>query len=205
MKKIVFPFLLAALLWFLMFSPLTRNLFNFWIAMTISACLLICCSLSLKRNILSQFTLSAKSLLLGAAMAIILYFLFCLGNYFSNLLFDFAKPQIADIYALKNGQNKLLIAAALLFIIGPAEELFWRAFVQQTCIEKFGEWPAMLATTCIYSLVHIWSCNLMLVSAALVCGIFWGMMYRFNKNLTPLVVSHALWDVLAFIIIPIQS
>ena len=37
MKKLVFPILLAAVLWAVMFSPLTAPHVNFWLMMTLSA------------------------------------------------------------------------------------------------------------------------------------------------------------------------
>jgi len=52
-------------------------------------------------------------------------------------------------------------------------------------------------------LVHIWSFNFMLIMSALVCGIFWGLLYKYNKNLVTLIVSHALWDVSVFVLFPI--
>jgi len=56
----------------------------------------------------------------------------------------------------------------------------------------------------VYALVHVWSFNFMLVMAALVAGMVWGLIYRINpKALPALVVSHALWDALVFVVWPI--
>jgi len=46
----------------------------------------------------------------------------------------------------------------------------------------------------------------MLIMAALVCGVFWGFMYMIFKprNLVPLLISHALWDVMVFVVLPIK-
>ena len=63
---------------------------------------------------------------------------------------------------------------------------------------------AMLMTAIVYALVHIWSFNFMLVMAALVAGAFWGLIYRLRPSLLPaLIVSHAVWDALVFVILPI--
>lgn len=203
MKKLIIPILTAAFLWFLMFSPWTKGLFNFWIAMAISATILIAISVSLRKGILKQLNFTPKAIGLGLLSALVLWFVFYLGDFFSKLLFDFARPQVDSIYAMKNGQDKLLIALGLMFIIGPAEEIFWRGYVQHSFIEKFGEWKAFAFTALIYALVHIWSFNFMLVMAAFICGIFWGLMYKYNKNLVPLIISHAVWDVMVFIVLPI--
>ncbi|MFV0470878.1 MAG: lysostaphin resistance A-like protein [Paludibacteraceae bacterium] len=203
MKRLTIPIFVAAFLWFLMFSPWTKVHFNFWIAMALSATILTSMSVVLRKNILNEFDWNWKSVGWGLMAAAILYAVFLLGNYVSSHIFNFARSQVDSIYAMKEGQSKLWVGLGLLFIIGPAEEFFWRGYVQNSFIKKHGEWKAFVFTTLIYSLVHIWSFNFMLVMAALVCGIFWGLMYRYNKNLVPLIISHAVWDVTVFILLPI--
>ncbi len=202
-NKPIIPISLATLLWFLMFSKWTSHLFNFWIGIAISASILMLLAFYFKPNIKKQFQWSGKAILWGLVSAVALWIIFYLGNYFSSLLFGFAREQVEGIYALKDGNNKWLIALGLIFIMGPAEEIFWRGYVQQSFVKKYGEWKGFIFATLIYSLIHIWSFNFMLVMAALVCGIFWGLMYRYNKNLVPLIISHAVWDVAVFILLPI--
>ena len=177
-KKLVIPVLLAAFLWFLMFSIWTKHLFNFWIGIAISATILMVVAIILRKEILKQFQWTWKAIGFGLLAAVALWVIFYVGEYLSGLLLGFAREQVDGIYSLKEGQNKLLVALGLLFIMGPAEEIFWRGFVQHSLIEKYGEWKAFIFATIVYSLVHIWSFNFMLVMAALVCGIFWGLMYR---------------------------
>lgn len=203
-KKVVLPVLIAAFLWFLMFSKWTSHLFNFWIGISISAAILMVITIVLRKEVLKQFEFNWKSIGLGIAAAAVLWVVFYFGEFFSSLLFGFARDQVDGIYALKDGQNKLWIALGLLFVMGPAEEIFWRGYVQQSLIAKYGEWGAFFIATLIYTLVHIWSFNFMLIMAAMVCGIFWGLMYRYNKNLVPLIISHSLWDVAVFILFPIM-
>ena len=104
---------------------------------------------------------------------------------------------------MKDGANPLLLSLLLAFVIGPAEEIFWRGYIQRSLIGKYGEWTALIATTIIYTLVHVWSFNFILIMAAMVCGIFWGLLYKYNKNLVTLIISHAVWDVSVFILFPI--
>ena len=49
------PILVAALLWFLMFSIWTKHLFNFWIGIAISASVLMVVAIILRKEILKQF------------------------------------------------------------------------------------------------------------------------------------------------------
>ena len=102
-----------------------------------------------------------------------------------------------------NGTSSVIIAILLLLIIGPAEEIFWRGFVQRRLMLRFGSNIGFIAATVCYALVHIWSFNFMLVMAALVVGLCWGLTYRFFPRLLPaLIVSHAVWDACAFVIFP---
>lgn len=203
-KKLTIPILVAATLWFLMFSIWTKHWFNFWIGISISALILMVLAIVLKRDILKQFQWNWQSIGIGLLAAVVLWVVFYFGEFFSSLLFGFAREQVDGIYAMKENQNKLWIALGLFFIMGPAEEIFWRGYVQQKFIDKYGEWKGLIFATLIYALVHIWSFNFMLVMSALVCGVFWGVMYRYNKNLVPLIISHAVWDVMVFILLPIM-
>lgn len=96
------------------------------------------------------------------------------------------------------------IAALLLFIIGPAEEFFWRGFVQGSLQQNRGGIKAFILTTIIYTLIHIWSFNFMLIMAALVAGFIWGILYLWRPQWLPaLIISHAIWDACVFVIFPI--
>jgi len=211
MKKIIIAILVAALLWFYMFSPLTTGLTNFWLTMTFSALVLTGLSLCLTKGDLSGLRCRRPMLqvLLGIAIAFALWGVFWLGDKISSLLFGFARPQVDDVYAMKEGFPSWVIALLLLFIIGPAEEFFWRGYVQKKMTDAVGSCRhpadcAFLITTLIYGLVHTPSMNFMLVMAALVAGAVWGFIYRLNPKLLPaLIVSHSLWDALVFIILPI--
>lgn len=204
MKRIGLSILVAALLWFFMFSPWTAHWMNFWIAMSISAAILILISRFSTADFFSQFKVDIEGILIGIGSAAVLYGVFYIGNYLSTAWFDFAKPQIGSIYGMKEGSSPYMIAALLLVLIGPAEEIFWRGTVQRKLESKLGEWSAFAITTLIYALVHIWSFNFMLIMAALVCGIFWGLIFKFyKKSLVPLIISHAVWDVAVFVLFPI--
>jgi membrane protease YdiL (CAAX protease family) len=52
--------------------------------------------------------------------------------------------------------------------------------------------------------VHIAAGNAMLVLAALAAGAFWGAMYLWTGRIAPVVVSHVLWDVTVFLLLPFR-
>jgi membrane protease YdiL (CAAX protease family) len=141
---------------------------------------------------------------LGLAWAAGLYALFFLGDLASKAIVHFAGPQIADIYSRLPHGYEIPVALLLLLWIGPAEEIFWRGMVQQRLETRLGRWGAMAAASILYAAVHAWSMNLMLVLAALLCGLAWGTLFARTRNLWPCIVSHAIWDVTIFVIFPIR-
>jgi membrane protease YdiL (CAAX protease family) len=88
--------------------------------------------------------------------------------------------------------------------MGPAEEIYWHGFVQRRLTGRYGATVGVLATAVVYTLVHVVSLNFMLVAAAGVCGLYWGLLFQREKNLIPLIISHALWDFLIFVLFPMK-
>lgn len=205
MKKLVVAIVTAFVLWFLMFSPLTAGYVNFWLAMSLSAVVLTAMAMAMRgRLIVRGMRFSWRDLAIGVGSAAVLWGVFWLGNFLSVRMFDFAQGQVANVYAMKTGENQLIIGMLLLFVIGPAEEIFWHGLVQSELTKKIASPCVIIVTTLIYSLVHLPSLNFMLIMAAFVCGLFWSAIYYYNRNLLTVLVSHALWDVSVFVLFPIS-
>ncbi len=216
MKKLIISTLIVTILWFVMFSPWTAPHLNFWAAMSVSGIVLMAISFFAGRTKFEKTELTFTNLLIGVVTAATLWGVFWLGNFLSTRWFGFAQGQIDSIYEMKNDNNSLIIGALLLFVIGPAEEIFWRGYFQRSIDEicskslriksETWRWLApVLVTAFVYAVVHVFSFNFMLIMAALVCGLFWGFMFRFTKSVVPLIVCHALWDVSVFILFPISN
>jgi len=203
MKKLVAAYLVAFGCWFVMFSPWTAPHVNFWYAMACAGILLILLACLWGREWMGDIHISLGNIVLGVAIAAVLWGVFWVGDKLSQLLFAFARPQVDLIYGLKGGTPPLVIAALLFFIIGPAEEIFWRGFLQKQLMKRYGQNMGYVWATLAYTLIHIWSFNFMLIMAALVIGALWGLLYRLSPRwLFPLIVSHALWDCAAFVFFP---
>ena len=207
---LVASLLVAALLWFIMFSPWTAPHVNFWVCMTCSALLLTCLAFVFGGSKCIGTDIAPKDMppatftcLLGIAIAAVLWGVFYVGDILSQLLFSFARAQVNLIYNIKGGISPTLLAMLLLFVIGPAEEIFWRGYVQRTLVKFRSPFVAFLLTTACYTAVHLPSGNFMLIMAALVCGITWGGLYWLMPNqLRAIIISHALWDAAAFVWLP---
>ena len=204
MRQLVFSLLAAALLWAFMFSPATAGMANFWVMMTASALLLSLLATLSSPRWWRTTGWRLQDFLTGAAMAAVLWLVFWTGDKVSAWLFDFARPQVDAIYGMKSGWSLWVLSVLMLLLIGPAEEIFWRGYVQRTLSLRWGANAGFAVSTLCYALVHAGSCNFMLVMAALVAGVVWGALYRFfPERFAAIILSHALWDVAVFIWFPI--
>ena len=190
----------AFVLWFFIFA---LPVGNFWLKLTGSASLLAAIGLVSSRNELKAlFVFKIRHLWVGVLSALILYGIFWVGKLAANLLFSFAPGQIESVYASKTQLDAVWIGLLLLLVMGPAEEIYWHGFVQRRLTGRYGATAGVLATAVVYTLVHVVSLNFMLVAAAGVCGLYWGLLFQREKNLIPLIISHALWDFLIFVLFP---
>ena len=198
--------LVAAMLWFIMFSPLTAPKVNFWLCMSASAVVLTCFAFAFggKESMGTEGdSTPTRTLLLGFAVAALLWGVFFVGDKVSQLIIPDARAQVNLIYNIKGSVSPTLLALLLLCLIGPAEEIFWRGYVQRTLSRYRSPFVAFMMTTACYTLVHLPSWNFMLIMAALVCGIFWGGLYwLMPSKLKAIIISHALWDAAAFVWLP---
>jgi membrane protease YdiL (CAAX protease family) len=207
---LIIGILAAFLFWFLMFAgftELTHTIHNnyFWYVMTPAAASLAIFALYNEKSRFKElFRFEWKYLWIGLIHAILLYLLSRFGVWLFVQFFDWTIPQIQAIYQTRTQAEPMLIAALLLFVIAPAEEIFWRAFVQERLIQRFDIKYGTIIAVGLYTFVHIWAFNPMLLLAALVLGIHWSLIYAKYRNLIPGIISHALWDVLIFVVIPIN-
>lgn len=195
----------AAGLWFVMFSPWTRDAVPFWPAMTFSSGVLALAGLWLNRNSVAEiFAFRWWHVPLGLVSALVLYLMFFAGHRIAAAILPFASKQVALVYRTRSQADLWLIGVLLAAWVGPAEEIFWRGYVQRRCGQRFGPFAGLIVTAAIYTLVHIWSFNLMLLAAAGLCGVFWGALFWRFRSIWPALISHALWDVVIFVLLPIH-
>lgn len=204
MKKLLFTLAVAVALWTTMFSPPTAPHVDFWRTMTASAVALCVLAVAFDRGCLRQIRWRVSDVALGAAIAAALWCVFWIGDKASAWMFDFARPQVDAIYGMKEGESPWRLAALMLLLIGPAEEIYWRGYVQRTLSKRWGANAGFAAASLLYALAHAGSCNFMLTAAALTAGVFWGALYRFfPERFSAVILSHAFWDAAVFIWFPI--
>jgi membrane protease YdiL (CAAX protease family) len=174
---------------------------RFWQRMTWTGLTLGGLSLIAEPN-LRRRRLGLREAALGLGSAGILYVVFQIGDRLARLILPQSDMEIGAIYGLEKLRPRKELAARLAFIIGPAEELFWRGLVQARLMKQFGQLPGYVMGTAAYGGAHLVTGNITLIGAAIVAGAFWGGLATFGVPLDALIISHSFWDVFIFLIAP---
>ncbi|GAB6099113.1 type II CAAX endopeptidase family protein [Halanaerocella petrolearia] len=184
------------ILWWLVFRS---SLLNFWFRLSLVAIIQVLIAMQYTKFDLSyQFS----DLFRGLLTACLLYFIFWLSKKLSLIILPYAETSISAVYRHRQELSLPLISFLLLLVVGPAEEIFWRGFIQEELMQRIGLQKGYWVTTILYTLLHIGTGNLLLILAALVAGLFWGYIIMVTDNLMLVIISHALWDILVFILFP---
>ena len=199
--------LLAALLFFPLFITRGIGAFDFWWWMAGNNLVLFALALASSHDYRRALRADLserlfKKILVGLLAALVLFVVFYIGNRVSRELFSFAGSGIDNVYTFKEGASTVRIGVLIGFIIGPGEELFWRAFLQRALSQRYGAVYGFALATAFYAFVHAGTGNPMLVFAALVCGLFWGWLYLRFKSVVLTAVSHTAWDLVVFLALP---
>jgi len=174
---------------------------RFWQRMTLTGLSLGGYALALRPS-LRETRLRPRDIALGLASAAGLYLTFQVGDRFARRFVPSGERDIADIYTLRTLRPASEIGLRLATIIGPAEELFWRGYVQEGLIGAFGRWPGSALAAMAYGGVHLVTGNFTLFGAAGIAGAHWCLLYAAGMPMGALIVSHVTWDVWIFLVQP---
>ncbi|MCM3586240.1 CPBP family intramembrane metalloprotease [Mesobacillus maritimus] len=195
-KRLVLGFFLAHLVIFLTFEQQKV----FWYFFTAAMLLLISYSIldeSGERN-------SSKShLLFGIITGVILYAVFWLGDTLIGVLNLPLEIQITRLYKLFSPET-VWHYIVLLLVIGPGEEIFWRGFIQRKLHRYTSARTSIIISTLLYASVQIYSGEWVLFIAALTGGLVWGALYAWKKSIRLVVISHIVFDLLMFGLLPLR-
>ena len=200
---------LAACLFLPLFVFAGPGGFDFWWWMAANAVVLTAAAAVLDthytRRVKDDMSVAVPAkLLLGVLSAVLLYGIFSIGNELSAAFFSRAPGYISSVYDLKHGASVLRVSLIIGLLIGPGEELFWRAFLQEHLRDRIGSVRAVLLATFFYTIIHGSSMNPMLLVAAAVCGLFWGILYEWKRSPLINIVSHVVWDLSVFLLFPFR-
>ena len=140
---------------------------------------------------------------IGVALAAFLYAAFFIGRLAALWIIPGARDMIGEVYVRGDAWSRWKVALLLLVVVGPCEEIFWRGYVQRRLSDRYG-WKGVVITAIAYTGVHLSSGNIVLLLAAGVCGVFWGLLFWRYRNLALNIVSHGVWAAAIFSVVPLR-
>ena len=196
-KRIILGIVLAFILWYLVF--LSNLLYSFWFRVTGASIVLMLYAKYYKEKKIEILCFSLVKVILGIFSGFALYSLFFIG-------FSVFKPFVSDgavnVYRFRS-ELSLTIPAILLFITSFCEESFWIAFIQENLFKLYGRF-GIIITSLLYALIHLPTFNYPLVFAALIAGLYWGLLYFYTNSFWVVVFSHIVWTELIFVLVPLK-
>jgi uncharacterized protein len=169
---------------------------RFWERMTLTGFVLGTMALA-NESELRRMKFGVRDVTFGLGSAAVLYKIFTIGDQIARRVMPRGSKEIKDIYALRTIDPPEEIAARLAAVIGPAEELFWRGFVQKRA--------GGLAAAAAYGGVHVVTGNTTLIDAAAIAGIYWGLLRALGMSMPALITSHIAWDIWIFLLAPTEG
>ena len=175
---------------------------KFWKRMTVTGATLGSLSLASEPD-LRKLRPTSADVAAGLASAAGLYVIFRVGDFFARRIMPKGAEEIDAVYELRGEHDPKALATRLALVIGPAEELFWRGFVQRRLEARHGG-TGTAAAIAAYGGAHLVTRNATLVGAATVAGAYWGLLAAAGMRMEALIVSHVAWDVVIFLVAPTQ-
>jgi membrane protease YdiL (CAAX protease family) len=198
LRLAAYSLVLAVLLWILVF---VIRPFDFWVLLAFATLTLMIVSLSVNHEPV-RIHISIRMIVYGVVSAFLLYALFYFGFQAtkSNPVFS---EGVSQVYLFRSSTPLFIIGLLLVFPIGPGEEIYWRGLIQKRFAERLGGNAGLLCAATAYALVHLPTFNPPLVLTAFIGGLVWGYVYRTSGSLVPAIISHVLWDLLIFVVLPL--
>jgi uncharacterized protein len=182
-------------LWPIVFDQI---LTDFWTGLAIATAILLLLSILINRGLDPHAGM--LWLILGALSGVIMYGGFYVGFQATRGIATFTGG-ISSVYQLKTNHPLFFIATLLVFPIGPGEEIYWRGLIQRS-LQGSGQRYAWVLQAIPYTLIHLFTLNPPLLVTAVIGGLAWGYLYKLSGSITPSILSHVVFDLLIFVILP---
>lgn len=140
----------------------------------------------------------------GVTSGIVLFALFWLGNFIIDFFHLPFNSEISRLYRSFSPSQIWHYIVLFLFII-PGEELFWRGFVQKKLTAtKLNIKYSVLIAAVLYASAQLYSGYFIHFFAALIAGLFWGYLYAWKRNMQMIIISHLIFDLFIFVLVPLR-
>lgn len=186
---------LPFILWFITFI---NPLIGFWPMLTLSTSILFTVSLFRIRSI--RFKPTSRGVIIGTVTGVFLFVFFYFGAQIANSIPGF-KTQVSAVYNYRGNFPLQMIAVLLLFPIGSGEALYWQGFILRYLDKWLKPWKASVLMSFLYMLIHLPTFNTSLMIVSLIVGLTWSFLFnKIDNNLFPVMLSHIIFDELAFVL-----
>lgn len=177
---------------------------SYFILGSIASTVTMICVTVLLHRVDKPANFSGRRLAIGVVTAIVLYFVFFLGNAliknYSPLGMQPANE--TSIYGLFSSSPVLLLVA--IFVLDALGfESYFRGNLQRLFCSRLRWWAVFLPAV-IDALIHFSSLNPLFPATTFVADCFWGLNYYYTKDIYSNYASHFVWDLLIFLVFPIH-
>ncbi|MER2000438.1 MAG: CPBP family intramembrane glutamic endopeptidase, partial [Lysinibacillus sp.] len=138
----------------------------------------------------------------GIGYGTLLYGLIRAGHELLRLFIPTIDQTIA-IFLKTYGPTNIWHYTILVFIIVIGEEMFWRGYVQQQLKKVVPILQAVLISSLLFSISLLIIGFIPGAISALLAGVIFGMLYEWKKSLPLIIVAHAVFVILLFLVLPL--
>ncbi|WP_221563616.1 CPBP family intramembrane glutamic endopeptidase [Alkalihalobacillus sp. TS-13] len=155
---------------------------------------------SIIKGKISWKNLSKNNVMVAVGSGIFIYGFFAIGKLLVILFIPSLFIQLENLYRMISPET-LWHTLLVFIIIIPAEEWFWRGYVQNRLhgTVRFR----VIISVLLYGGAHLASGSILLVLAALFAGFVWALLYEKTKNIWVPLMSHLVFDLLLFVLFPL--
>lgn len=172
----------------------------FWYMYTFT--LLICMAVTLLNMQFFDELPTWQYALHGIGYGTLLYGLIRAGHELLRLFIPTIDQTIA-IFLKTYGPTNIWHYTILVFIIVIGEEMFWRGYVQQQLKKVVPILQAVLISSLLFSISLLIIGFIPGAISALFAGVIFGMLYEWKKSLPLIIVAHAVFVILLFLVLPL--
>lgn len=143
---------------------------------------------------------AAAGLAVGVLMAVSTWILYPV----SLDLVPSLSREVPKLYALLRQPPGPVWAFPILVLVVTAEEWVWRGLAIDVLSKSQNAGRAVLLSALMYVLPQIAFRSPLLVVVAFSCGLIWGALRVWTKGLFAPLLAHLLWDLLVFVLFPVE-
>lgn len=188
-----------AVCWFVLYSPWTRPWGNFWWMLSISSALISILAGHFHPEWTLDLDVDKKNISIGVVLALALSLLCYGGGLWMAEYLPASRFYVDRIPVLYSDSVYWLFSIFLLLLMGQAEEIFWRGYIQRVFSERWGKNAGYVLTSILFTFMYVWTFNWVLVAGIFLLSLVWGGLCRLDPRwLSPVILSHALLNVIVF-------